>query len=108
MSDNLLLGELLERGKNFEVYKYCKEHDIECSWDFSKADNTSWTDIYIDNKLVMQFQNTTTVNQFIEVVKRMKKDYNDKCIDIEGEDFWFVVERKKYFDKFLEEHNHLF
>jgi hypothetical protein len=95
-------------GKDFPIYKFCKEKDIECAWDFSKSDNASWTEIYIDNKLVMQFQNTTTVKQFIEVIQRLKKDFNDKCLDIDGDDFWFVVEKKKYFVEFINEHYQLF
>jgi hypothetical protein len=99
---------LLNGGKSFPVLAFCKENGIECTWDFSNSDNTDWTEIFIDNILVMQIQSTTTVKQFIEVIQRIEKDFNDKCSDVEGDDFWFVIDNKKYFDAFIKKYGYLF
>jgi hypothetical protein len=99
---------ILNGGKSFPVLVFCEENNIKCTWDFSKSDGAEWTEIFIDDTLVMQFQSTTTVKQFIEAIQRTEKDFNDKCSDTEGDDFWFVIDKKKYFDAFIKKHGHLF
>ena len=100
--------EILEKDKNYDVYKFCKENNIECSWDFSRRDATSWTEIYIDGDSIFQFEHSTTKKQFFDVVNKLKINFKDKCNDIEGDDFWWVVSGKKLFTKFINKHEGVF
>jgi hypothetical protein len=100
--------DIINSGNSFPVFKFCKDNGIKCSWDFSKKDQTEWTEIYLDDDLFMQIQSTATVEQFIELIQTLKKDFTDKCENIKGEDFWFVVNGKRYFNKFMNLYGHLF
>lgn len=102
-------NEILEKDKNFEVYRFCKEHNIECSWDFSKSDNAKWTEVFVDGKMVFQFEHSTTAKQFIEVVNLFTEKYDDEATEkIDGDDFWFVVGDEDTFTKFIDKHGTVF
>lgn len=100
--------DILNTGNDFPIYKFCKDNGIQCSWDFSKKDQTMWTEIHINDELLIQIESTATVEQFIKLIQLLKVDYNDKCGSIEGEDFWFVINGKRFFNIFMRKHGHLF
>ncbi len=90
----------------FDVFKFCKEKGIECSWDFSKCDNKYWTEVFVDGDMVFQIDASATVQQFIELVEELQSDFKSECKDISGDDFRFVVDKdEKIFRKFVEKHN---
>jgi len=100
--------ELLQKDAPFEVYQFCKENGIECDWDFNNHIG-GWTEVYIGDEMVFQFQDSTTVAQFKEVVSLFSEKFkNEEIEDIEGEDFWLVVGSETDFDKFLVKHGSLF
>ena len=101
--------EILEKDKNFEVYKFCKKYNIECSWDFSKKDGTKWSEVFIDGRMVFQFEHTTTEKQFIEVINLFTENFKNEATEkIDGDDFWFAVGDEYTFTKFLNKHGSVF
>ena len=103
----MIIDEILKE-KDYEVYKFCKENKIECSTDFSRRDQTSWTDIYVDGEIVFQFEHSTTKNQLLKVVELLTINFKDRCDEIDGDDFWWVVSNKKIFTKFINKHKAVF
>jgi hypothetical protein len=100
--------QLLQKDAPFEVYQFCKENGIECDWDFNDSVG-GWTEIYIGGNRVFQFQDSTTVEQFNEVIKLLSDAFDNEDVkDIKGEDFWFAAESEDAFDKFLIKHGSLF
>lgn len=98
------MEKFLENQK-YQVFTFCKENGIPCYTDFSKKDNTAWTEIQIDGRVVFQFEDITTVKHFLEVIRLFKIKWNNPNVDkIEGEDFWFAVGEKETFDMFLDKY----
>ncbi len=87
---------------NFEVFQFCKQHNIECSWDLNRRDSVAWTDILLDGKLVMQVQSNATVESFKACMKLMVEDFDREDFPIGGEDFFINADDEKIFLKFIE------
>lgn len=101
--------QILENNKNYPVFQFCKNNNINCHWDFSRKDSTAWTEILIEGKIVMQIEHTTTVKQFKAAIKILMKNFNTKDFtQIPGDDFWFVTGTRESFDKFLHKYESLF
>lgn len=90
------------------VSKFCKENGIENTWDFNRVDGT-WYEILVDGTMVLQIQNTTTVDQFKTLITMLNDNFRMRAkYDIPGDDFWFAVSSKPTFDKFIKKHGEIF
>jgi len=99
MKNNVLFGE-----KNFPVYEFCKENNIDCTWDLD--DDTTWTEIYFNDVEIFQFEWFTTVEQFIGVMNHFHNGTNldDICGIVGGKDFFWSFENEPLCKEFIE-HN---
>lgn len=91
----------------FDVFKFCKEHNIECDWDFDSKSGLEWTEIFLDNKLVFQVDRYSSKRQFIELCLSLNKDFTNDGSSIKG-DFWFAVGERESFMSFFKKHEKVF
>jgi hypothetical protein len=92
----------------FDVFKFCKENDIHCSWDFGIKNNLEWTEILLDDKLVIQIDKNCQRNQFVELCFLLNKDFINGGNSVSGNDFWFAIEDENLFKKFFTKYEDVF
>jgi hypothetical protein len=83
------------------VYEFCQKHFIECSPDFDNK--YTWTEIYFKGEAILQFQNNTTVEQFLKIINLLYQKIPAKQIKVDGDFFWSYTNRKKV-RRFIEKH----
>lgn len=92
---------LLSENRDFHVYKFCHENNIDCSWDLDRE--TTWVNIYFNSTQIFQFEYFTTVEQFIGVMKYFYGDTNVNDISniVGGEDFFWSFENHELCKEFI-------
>lgn len=96
---------------NDEVQKFCKENNIEYSWDWNRK-NGVWNEILFDGKILMQINQGITLNQFLNVINILSKDFYAKDFPDDGIEFEVCMiqdkEYEKLFAKFIERYADVF
>jgi len=95
---------------NDEVQKFCKDNDIDFSWDWDNK-NGVWNEILFDGKLLMQITQGISVEQFKNVIKILSNNF---YVTEFPDDVHFTIcvkQNKEYeslFAKFLERYADVF
>jgi len=94
--------------KDSKVFLFCKENGIECGYDWNNSIG-KWTEVYLEEELVMQLDYSTTKEQFIEVVQKLRQQFqSDGIMDLSGEDIWIACEDEELLNQFEEKHHAIF
>ena len=96
---------------NDQVQKFCKENNIEHSWDFNSKNGT-WNEILFDGKLLMQITQGITVEQFKNVITILSKNFYSTEFPDNGIYFTVCIKQNKEYEnlfaKFLERYADVF
>jgi hypothetical protein len=96
---------------NDEVQRFCKENNIEYSWDWN-SENGTWNEILFDGKLLMQITQGITAEQFKNVIIILSNNFYATEFPDNGMDFTvYMKQNKEYenlFAKFLERNADVF
>lgn len=106
-------NRIFEKDVDYEVYKFCKDNGIECSWDFEGGSGKKYTEIYIDNNLLFQLDYRMTLVQFFQIIKILSNNYEPSDEDLksipDSENIWFVAHEHFYFfNEFMCKYSELF
>jgi len=94
------------KNKKFNIQNFCDINNVECTREFDF--NGHWTEIYVDGYSVFQIDGSTSSERFIELVRYLNTNWIDSNIDNEFPDFWFTVNDRELFDKFIAYYNSVF
>lgn len=96
------MTNLMAIDPGFEVFSFCQENEIECTWDLNREHNQEWTEVLFLGKLVFQIDKACTKEQFIQLVFELKDNFLWQEQDVPGPDFWFsVTENEDLFKEFF-------
>lgn len=91
----------------YPVYLFCKKHNIECGHDFNRDKGISWTEIYLDQKLVMQVDSGSSVEQFLKLSRMIYAYWENEDYD-DGSDTWIACPEKQLFYRLLNRFHEIF
>lgn len=95
---------------NDEVKTFCKENNIEYSWDWNYKDGV-WHEILFDGKLLMQITKGISLWQFLNVIKILSKNFYADSFPDDGIEFVVCMKQDKehevLFSKFIERHSNV-
>ncbi len=96
---------------NDVVQKFCKENNIEYSWDWNNK-NGVWNEILFEGVLLMQITQGITLDQFFNVIQILSKDYYATYFPDDGIEFTVCIihdeKHRLMFSSFLEKHKEVF
>ena len=108
MGHTLTVIDSTKSKKRGSIYKFCKKNKIDVTWDFNH-NVTTWYEILVDGNLILQIENTATVDQFKTLIGMLNNNFRMRAkYDIPGDDFWFAVSSKPTFNKFIKKHGEIF
>ena len=116
LNDDFVLHKKLNmyidrNNNNDEVQRFCKENNIEYSWDWNSKNGT-WNEILFDGKLLMQITQGITAEQFKNVITILSNNFYATEFPDNGMDFTVCMKQNKEYEnlfaKFLERNAYVF
>lgn len=96
---------------NDPVQLFCKENNIEYSWDWNER-HGAWNEIFIDGELLFQITQGITLDQFKTAIRHLSENFYTAYIPDEGIDYTICLPQnsktEEMFNRFFEKHKHFF
>jgi len=87
--------------------EYLEEKGIKWSWDRNSRDGV-WLEILHEDRIVMQIEESITLDQMLELFKMYQDNPKTEVFDIDGPDFWLAVKDEDNVASFIEANPKLF
>lgn len=84
------------------------QNNIQCTWDFDRKNNLEWTEILLDDKLVIQVDKNCKKSQFVDLCLLLNEDFINGGNNVSGKDFWFAIEDELLFKNFFAKYEDVF